>query len=76
MGLAGRPPQVMDFCLGRDAELFPQVLIAVLKKLEVLEETSTAEEIDATFPWSGTRPDMAVHLEKLRGRRAEFIGIS
>ncbi len=65
MGLAGRPPQVMDFCLGRDPELFPRVLVAVLKRLEALEETSGPGEIDAVFPWAGTRPDMAVHLTGL-----------
>lgn len=65
MGLAGRPPQVMDFCLGRDGELFPKVLVAVLRALELLAEISTAEQIDAAFPWAGTRPDMAVHLSKL-----------
>ncbi len=67
MGLAGRPPEVMDFCLGRDAELFQQVLVAVLKKLEMLEETSAIKEIDAAFPWAGTRPQMAIHLPALLG---------
>ena len=65
MGLAGRPPKVMDFCMGRDAELFPKVLVAVLKWLETLEEIATHDEIDAVFPWAGTRPDMAVHLTEL-----------
>ncbi len=62
MGLAGRPPQVMDICLGRDEELFPKVLVAVLRRLEALDETSTPREVDAAFPWAGTRPDLAVHL--------------
>ncbi|MEO7101280.1 MAG: hypothetical protein ABI162_18150 [Luteolibacter sp.] len=65
MGLAGRPPRVMDFCLGRDAGLFPKVLVAVLKRLESLDEISTPEEVDAVFPWAGTRPDMTVHLAAL-----------
>jgi hypothetical protein len=65
MGLAGRPPQVMDFCLGRDVLLFPKVLVAVLRRLEPLEESASPHEVDAVFPWAGTRPDMAVHLEKL-----------
>ncbi|MEO5712465.1 MAG: hypothetical protein ABIT37_03175 [Luteolibacter sp.] len=68
MGLAGRPPQVMDFCLGRDAELFPKVLVAVLKTLEALQEMATPEEIDSVFPWAGTRPDMAIHLTALLDR--------
>ena len=61
MGLTGRPPQVMDVCLGRDAEFFPKVLVAVLKRLDPLAEASTPEEIDRVFPWSGTRPDLTVH---------------
>lgn len=61
MGLAGRPPQVMDFCLGRDAEFFPKVLVAVLKRLDPLDELSAPDAVDAAFPWAGTRPDMAVH---------------
>lgn len=65
MGLAGRPPQVMDFCLGRDPELFPKVLVAVLKRLDPLAEMSTPEEVDRVFPWTGTRPDMAAHLPQL-----------
>jgi hypothetical protein len=62
MGLAGRPPQVMDFCLGRDEALFAKVLVAVLRRLEALDEFSTPREVDAAFPWAGTRPDLAVHL--------------
>lgn len=65
MGLAGRPPQVMDFCLGRDSGLFPRVLVAVLKCLDPLDEMTTPEEVDAAFPWAGTRPDLAVHLVEL-----------
>jgi hypothetical protein len=65
MGLAGRPPQVMDFCLGRDPGLFPRVLVAVLNRLDPLDEMTTPEEVDAAFPWAGTRPDLAVHLIEL-----------
>lgn len=65
MGLAGRPPQVMDFCLGWDHELFPKVLVAVLRRLDSLDECATAEAVDAIFPWAGTRPDLAVHLPAL-----------
>lgn len=65
MGRAGRPPHAMDFCLGRDVSLFPKVLLAVLRRLEPLEETAGTEMIDAAFPWAGTRPDMSVHLEEL-----------
>jgi hypothetical protein len=62
MGLAGRPPQVMDFCLGRDEALFPKLLVAVLRRLESLDESTTPREVDAAFPWAGTRPDLALHL--------------
>lgn len=65
MGLSGRPPQVIDFCMGRDGAIFPQVLIAVLARLEPLDESCGMEMIDAAFPWAGTRPDMAVHLGAL-----------
>ncbi len=65
MGLAGRSPQVMDFCLGRDPELFPKVLVAVLRRMDPLDEMSTPDEVDAVFPWAGTRPDMAVHFSLL-----------
>ena len=67
MGLAGRPPSVIDFCLGHNAEVYSPVLLAVLKRLEALPESSTAQEVDAVFPWAGTRPDMVVHLETLIG---------
>ncbi len=65
MGFTGRPPQVIDFCMGRDESLFPQVLVAVLKRLDAVEETSPSEAIDAAFPWVGTRPDLSVHLRDL-----------
>ncbi len=62
MGLTGRLPQVMDFCLGRNEELFPKVLVAILRRLESLDELATPREVDAAFPWAGTRPDLALHL--------------
>ena len=65
MGLTGRPPQVMDFCLGRDEALFAKVLVAVLGRLENLDETSTPRDVDAAFPWAGTRPNLAVHLAEI-----------
>ena len=65
MGRMGRPPSVLDFCLGHDTTLFLPVLTAVLQRLEPLAETVTAAEIDAVFPWAGTRPDPAIHLGKL-----------
>lgn len=74
MGLAGRPPQVVDFCLGRDAELFPRVLVAVLGRLDPLDELATPGEVDAVFPWAGTRPDLAVHLAMLLVRGHGRLG--
>ena len=65
MGLIGRPPSVLDFCLGQDEETFLPILAAVMKKLESLPDTASAREIDAVFPWKGTRPDLAVHLDSL-----------
>lgn len=68
MGLAGRPPQVMDFCLGRNTELFPKVLVAVLARLDSLDETCRPDQVDAVFPWAGTRPDLEIHLSALLDR--------
>jgi hypothetical protein len=65
MGLAGRPPSVIDFCLGHNPDLYSPVLLAVIKRLEAVPEASPAEDVDAVFPWAGTRPDMNVHLEPL-----------
>ncbi|MEP2777486.1 MAG: hypothetical protein ABJQ29_08140 [Luteolibacter sp.] len=69
MGFAGRPPRVIDFCMGCDACLFPEVLTAILRCLDPLSENITDDGIDAVFPWHGTRPDMAVHLGELLGTR-------
>lgn len=65
MGLAGRPPQVLDFCMGTDGSRFSHVLLAVLKRLDPLPEISPPAEVDAAFPWAGTRPNLAVHLTEL-----------
>ena len=65
MGLAGRPPSVIDFCLGHDTRIYSTVLLAVLKRLETLSESSSSAEIDAHFPWAGTRPELALHLNSL-----------
>jgi hypothetical protein len=65
MGLSERPPSVIDFCLGHDASLYAPVLEAVLNRLKLLEESACAEDIDALFPWSGTRPDPPIHLPAL-----------
>lgn len=65
MGRTSRPPSVLDFCMGTDASLYAEIFQAVLIHLEPLSETATASEIDAVFPWAGTRPDLAVHLAPL-----------
>jgi hypothetical protein len=65
MGKAGRPPRVLDFCLGRDSSLYGPVILAVMGRLELLPESSSETEIDALFPWAGTRPDLGIHLEPL-----------
>lgn len=65
MGRTGRPPAVLDFCLGGDAKLYSSVLLAVLAKLELVPESSSAAEIDGLFPWAGTKPDLETHLDCL-----------
>ena len=65
LGRLGRPPSVLDFCMGKDAAIYAEIFQAVLRHLEPLPETATAAEIDAVFPWAGTRPDLAVHLQPL-----------
>ncbi len=67
MGLAGRPPSVLDFCLGHDPGLCSPVMLAVLKLLESVPESASATEVDGVFPWAETRPDLSVHLELLFG---------
>lgn len=65
MGRVARPPSVLDFCMGTDAAFYAEIFQAVLRRLEPLAETATEAEIDAVFPWAGTRPDLAVHLTPL-----------
>lgn len=65
MGLAGRPPSVLDFCLGHDPGLYSPVMLAVIKLLESVPESASASEVDAAFPWAETRPDLSIHLEPL-----------
>jgi len=67
MGPAGRPPSVIDFCLGHDERIYAQVLLAVTGRLKDIPESASAKEIDAVFPWAGTRPDPAIHLQALIG---------
>jgi hypothetical protein len=65
MGPVGRPPMVLDLCLGRNPGLWCKVLTAVLERLDGLHESCTPKEIDAMFPWSGTRPDLHKHWPEL-----------
>jgi hypothetical protein len=65
MGFAGKPPSVMDFCLGHNSRIYSPIMLAVITHLEPLPESASAHEIDALFPWSGTRPNLTVHLEPL-----------
>ena len=65
MGRAGRPPAVIDFCLGEKTKLCPPVVLAVLDRLAPVPESATTAEIDALFPWAGTKPDLDSHLARL-----------
>lgn len=65
MGRAGLPPAVIDFCLGGNTSLYPPVLLAVLARLQPAPESATPAEIDALFPWAGTRPNLDSHLQCL-----------
>lgn len=71
MGSAGQPPEVMDFCLGHESDLIARTLVAVLERLVPLEEKASLEEIDAAFPWAGTRPDPSRHLAELFAAKEE-----
>lgn len=70
MGHRGLPPRLMDFCMGRDPGLWPELLVAVLARLEPLDESMSPEEIDRCFPWAGTRPNLAEHLRVLLPSRS------
>jgi hypothetical protein len=65
MGSAGKPPRVIDFCMGRNGAVYPSILLAILKKLEPISESQTEQAIDAVFPWQGSRPDLSIHLRPL-----------
>lgn len=65
MGLRGRPPSAIDFCLGHDTTIYYPVLLAVMKWLNPIPESCSTKEIDQLFPWAGTRPDLNIHLKTL-----------
>ncbi len=65
MGLCGKPPSIMDFCLGHDTRIYSPILLAIMERLIALPESATAAEIDSLFPWAGTRPNLAIHLREL-----------
>jgi hypothetical protein len=65
MGRSGRPPDVIDFCMGLNGAIYPSILLAILGKLEPISEDQTEQAIDAVFPWSGSRPDISIHLRPL-----------
>lgn len=65
MGLAGRPPGVIDICAGTDPRLAVLGIAAVTDRLLDLPEDVEAREIDALFPWAGRRPDPARDLPVL-----------
>jgi hypothetical protein len=65
MGYAGMPPGTIDFCMGLDGEIYSKILMAILERLEAIPESAPWEEIDAVFPWRGTRPDLSIHLRPL-----------
>lgn len=69
MGLSGKPPGVIDFCMGRNGTIYPEILLAILKKLEPVSENHTEQAIDALFPWHGSRPDLSIHLRPLQNLR-------
>ncbi len=64
----------MDFCLGHHADIYRPVLLAVLRRLEPLLESASEKEIDAAFPWAGTRPDLHHHLAPLLAVQTGEIG--
>lgn len=65
MGRSGKPPAVIDFCMGSNGTIYPAILLAILKKLEPVSENQPQQTIDAVFPWHGSRPDLAIHLQPL-----------
>ena len=65
MGLTGRPPTLMDFCMGHESPMYYPILIAVMECIRELPESANFKELDARFPWAGTRPDLNIHLKSL-----------
>ena len=47
MGRSGRPPSVLDLCLGSDTEIYFPVIVAVVERLESLPESAAAAESGA-----------------------------
>jgi len=41
MGQSGKPPEVIDFCMGRNGAIYPAILLAILKRLEPVSENQT-----------------------------------
>jgi len=74
MGATGKPPSVIDFCLGHDTTIYSPVLMAVMHRLKKIDESATSHQIDALFPWAETRPDPAVHLKELLADAKNCIG--
>jgi len=65
MGRAGSLPKTLDCCLGRNEALYGAVLLALIKKLDAIDEMSSSVELGKVFPWQGISPDMSVFLEEL-----------
>lgn len=65
MGPSGKPPSVLDFCLGQNPELWGKVLTFTLERLAPLSESVDRQTIDAVFPWANTRPNMRTHLPEI-----------
>ena len=65
MGKSGRRPDTIDVCLGPDPTHYPGIVISVVSRVETLPESATSTEIDALFPWRGSRPDLSIHLPDL-----------
>ncbi len=72
MGPSGKPPSVLDFCLGQNPELWGKVLTFALDRLESLPESADALTIDAVFPWANARPDLRIHLPEFFHKPADF----
>ena len=65
MGKYGRPPSLIDFCLGHDPQTVLTALTATLDILSTMPEDADETSIDAAFPWAGTRPNPELHWEPL-----------